>query len=210
MPSKNKAPKVAKTKASKKSKIIEPIVLIETVVPVEPVAPVEPVVPVAPVEPVSVLESVSELDYSVEISHLQSELRNTLTLVKNLLTHVTKLEKRMARDKKVVEKKIRTKPRRSSTGLNGFSKPGPVSDEMRKFLSLGKEDLIARTQVTKSITTYCIENNLQNQSDKRIILPDKVLTKLLNIPKGEELTYFNLQKYMKVHFPNKEGVYPTL
>ena len=81
---------------------------------------------------------------------------------------------------------------------------------MRKFLSIGKEDLIARTQVTKSITTYCIENNLQNQSDKRIILPDKVLTKLLNIPKGEELTYFNLQKYMKVHFPNKEGVYPTL
>ena len=196
MPSKNKAPKVAKTKASKKSKIIEPI------------APVEPV---APVEIVSELESVSsELDYSVEIGHLQTELRNTLTLVKNLLTHVTKLEKRMARDKKVVEKKIRTKPRRSSTGLNGFSKPGPVSDEMRKFLSIGKEDLVARTQVTKSITTYCIENNLQNQSDKRIILPDKVLTKLLNIPKGEELTYFNLQKYMKVHFPNKEGVYPTL
>ena len=207
MPSKNKAPKVAKTKASKKSKIIEPIVLVETVAPVEPVVPVEPV---APVEPVSTLESVSELDYSVEIGHLQTELKNTLTLVKNLLTHVTKLEKRMARDKKVVEKKIRTKPRRSSTGLNGFSKPGPVSDEMRKFLSLGKEDLIARTQVTKSITTYCIENNLQNQSDKRIILPDKVLTKLLNIPKGEELTYFNLQKYMKVHFPNKEGVYPTL
>jgi len=195
MPSKNKAPKVAKTKASKKSKIIEPIVLVETV---------------APVEPVSALEVVSELDYSVEIGHLQTELRNTLTLVKNLLTHVTKLEKRMARDKKVVEKKIRTKPRRSSTGLNGFSKPGPVSDEMRKFLSIGKEDLIARTQVTKSITTYCIENNLQNQSDKRIILADKVLTKLLNIPKGEELTYFNLQKYMKVHFPNKEGVYPTL
>jgi len=207
MPSKNKAPKVAKTKASKKSKIIEPIVLVETVAPVEPVVPVEPV---APVEPVSTLESVSELDYSVEIGHLQTELKNTLTLVKNLLTHVTKLEKRMARDKKVVEKKIRTKPRRSSTGLNGFSKPGPVSDEMRKFLSIGKEDLIARTQVTKSITTYCIENNLQNQSDKRIILPDKVLTKLLNIPKGEELTYFNLQKYMKVHFPNKEGVYPTL
>jgi len=208
MPSKNKAPKVAKTKASKKSKIIEPIVLVETVAPVESV---KTVAPVEPVKTVTALESVSsELDYSVEIGHLQTELRNTLTLVKNLLTHVTKLEKRMARDKKVVEKKIRTKPRRSSTGLNGFSKPGPVSDEMRKFLSIGKEDLIARTQVTKSITTYCIENNLQNQSDKRIILPDKVLTKLLNIPKGEELTYFNLQKYMKVHFPNKEGVYPTL
>ena len=105
---------------------------------------------------------------------------------------------------------MKTKPRRSSTGLNGFSKPGPVSDDLRKFLSLGKEDLIARTEVTKKITVYCQEHKLQNEKDKRIIFPDKVLTKLLNIPKGEELTYFNLQKYMKVHFPNKEGVYPTL
>ena len=212
MPSKNKAPKVAKSKGSKKSKIIEPIVLVETVAPVEPVA----LVPVEPVEPVedsvkTTLESVhSELDYSEEINHLQNELKNTLLIIKNLLTHVSKLDKLIARDKKVVEKKMKTKPRRTSTGLNGFSKPGPVSDEMRKFLSLDKEDLIARTQVTKRITTYCIDNKLQYESDKRIILPDKALTKLLNIPKGEQLTYFNLQKYMKVHFPNKEGVYPTL
>ena len=208
MPSKNKAPKVPKTKASKKSKIVLPVEFVEPVVVepvvVEPVV-VEPVV-VEPVEPVVSME----LDYSVELDHLQGELKNAVSLLKNLVVHVNKLEKRLAREKKVVEKKIRTKPRRSSTGLNGFSKPGPVSDEMRKFLSLGKDDLIARTQVTKRITTYCIENNLQNQSDKRIILPDKALTKLLNIPKGEELTYFNLQKYMKVHFANKEGVYPTL
>ena len=25
----------------------------------------------------------------------------------------------------------------------------------------------------------------------------------------DDLTFFNLQKFMKVHFPNKEGVYPT-
>ena len=53
------------------------------------------------------------------------------------------------------------------------------------------------------------ENNLQNLDDKRIILPDKPLQKLLRIKKTDQLTYFNLQKYMKVHFPNKEGVYPS-
>ena len=56
---------------------------------------------------------------------------------------------------------------------------------------------------------YCKEHNLQNLDDKRIILPDKSLQKLLRIKKSDQLTYFNLQKYMKVHFPNKEGIYPT-
>ena len=74
---------------------------------------------------------------------------------------------------------------------------------------LKKDELISRTDVTKRITTYCLEHKLQNENDKRIILPNKALTKLLNVPKGETLTYFNLQKYMKVHFPNKDGVYPT-
>jgi hypothetical protein len=111
MPSKNKAPKVAKTKASKKStKKVEPVV--ETVAPVAPVQPVvAPVVPVvAPVAPetkpisLEVVE-ITELDYSEEINHLQNELKNTLLIIKNLVNHVGKLEKRMARDKKVVEKK---------------------------------------------------------------------------------------------------------
>jgi len=209
MPSKNKAPKTKVPKTTKESKKV--VNKVDVVAPVvEPVvAPVEPVVPV--VEPVAPVAANSvDLDYSEELSHLNSELRNALTLIKGLVTHVGKLEKRLGRDKKVVDKRMKTKPRRSSTGLNGFSKPGPVSDDLRKFLSLGKEDLIARTEVTKKITVYCQEHKLQNEKDKRIIFPDKVLTKLLNIPKGEELTYFNLQKYMKVHFPNKEGVYPTL
>ena len=217
MPYKNKAPKTKAPKDTKESKKV--VNKVDAVAPVDvaPVAPVAPVVaPVAPVDvapvdvaPVVPVNSV-DLDYSEELSHLNSELRNALTLIKGLVTHVGKLEKRLGRDKKVVDKRMKTKPRRSSTGLNGFSKPGPVSDDLRKFLSLDKEDLIARTEVTKKITVYCQEHKLQNEKDKRIIFPDKVLTKLLNIPKGEELTYFNLQKYMKVHFPNKEGVYPTL
>ena len=197
MPKKvNSKPKAKK--ASKKS--------VKTVV--EPAPAPEPVVVEPVVEPV--VEAPTEFDYSVEISELQGELKNVLNTIKGLVSHVSKLEKRINRDRKVVEKKLKTKPRRASTGLNGFSKPGPVSDELRAFLSMGKDDLIARTEVTKKITTYCQEHGLQKESDKRVILADKALSKLLRIPKGEDLTYFNLQKYMKVHFPNKEGVYPTL
>jgi len=210
MPSKNKAPKVAKTKASKKSKIVDTVLVKDEQV----VAPVADSVADSVADPVVSVESVAEpvveeFDYSVELDHLQGELKNALSLLKNLVTHVTKLEKRINRDRKIVLKKIKSKPRKISTSLNGFSKPGPISPELRKFLEL-EDELIARTEVTKRITSYCQKHKLQKESDKRIILPDKVLSKLLNVPKGEVLTYFNLQKYMKVHFPNKDGVYPTL
>ena len=62
--------------------------------------------------------------------------------------------------------------------------------------------LLARTDVTKRINTYIKANNLQNPDNKRIIHPDTKLSKLLNNGK-EEVTYFNLQRYMKVHFPKK-------
>ena len=88
---------------------------------------------------------------------------------------------------------------------SGFAKPGPVSSELSKFLGLGKDELIARTEVTKRITKYCQEKNLQKKEDKRTIHADKALKDLLRLKKGDELTFFNLQKYMKVHYPNKEG-----
>ena len=91
---------------------------------------------------------------------------------------------------------------------SGFAKPGPISDELRKFLNLPKDELISRTHVTKRITAYCKEHGLQQEEDKRKINPDATLTKLLRWKKGDDpVTFFNLQKYMKVHYPNKDGVY---
>ena len=184
MPSKNKS-----SKSKKSAKKVEPV--LDT-----------------PSE--SSVESVEEFDFTPEVASLKDNLRDALNIIKSLTVQVNTLEKRLNRDRKNVQKRLNKKPRRASSGLNGFSKPGPVSDDLRKFLNLEKDELIARTGVTKRITQYCQENKLQYEADKRIILPNKALTKLLNIPKGETLTYFNLQKYMKIHFPNKEGVYPTL
>ena len=123
----------------------------------------------------------------------------------------SKLEKRVAKEGRLLAKKANGKKKRRVTngGPSGLSKPGPVSDDLRSFLGLGKDELIARTEVTRRVTEYCRKNGLQDQKDKRILLPDKKLKTLLHLKKGDELTFFNLQKYMKVHFPNKEGVFPT-
>ena len=129
-----------------------------------------------------------------------------MNLIKTLTSNVSKLEKRVSRDRKVMNKKMRGKKPRvhdPNKPPSGFAKPGPISPELAKFLELPKDELIARTEVTRKITEYCKKHDLQKKEDGRHILPDKALKKLLNIKDGEELTFFNLQKYMKVHYPKK-------
>ena len=84
---------------------------------------------------------------------------------------------------------------------SGFVKPTLVSDELASFLGKPSGCEMARTEVTKHLTTYIKEHNLQDQENKRKILPDSKLQKLLNVTPSDEVTYFNLQKFMKVHFP---------
>ena len=90
---------------------------------------------------------------------------------------------------------------------SGFAKPGPISDELTAFLGIKKGELIARTAVTQHINKYCKEHNLQKESDKRHINADAALSKLLRLKPSDESTFFNLQKYIKIHYPNKDGVF---
>lgn len=180
----------------------------------EPVAtPPVAETPVAetPVEPTPV-EEVSLTPYAEEFSAVASELDTALTLVRNLKSRLQKLEKQVHREHKANLKKMRGRKRRApnpNAEPSGFQKPGKVSPELSKFLGLKKDELISRTAVTQRINAYCKQHNLQNPEDKRKILPDAALRKLLKMGKTDELTFFNLQKYMKVHYPNKEGVYPV-
>ena len=149
--------------------------------------------------------------YDVEFAAISEQLKTALTLVKDLSVKFNALEKRVNRDRKVMEKKMKGRVKRvkdPNAPLSGFAKPGPVSDELRKFLGLSKDELISRTQVTRKFTEYCKAHDLQNGPDKRVIHPDKTVMKLLRLDKNSEsLTFFNLQKYMKVHYPNKDGIY---
>lgn len=196
------AKKSTAPKGNKKAKKTTPAPVVETPVVETPVVDA-PVVdtPAAPV-----VEG-----YDAEFAAISEQLKTALTLVKDLTVKFNALEKRVNRDRKVMDKKMKGRVKRvkdPNAPLSGFAKPGPVSDELRKFLGLSKDELISRTQVTRKFTDYCKEHNLQNGPDKRVINPDKTVMKLLRLDKNSEpLTFFNLQKYMKVHYPNKDGVY---
>jgi chromatin remodeling complex protein RSC6 len=192
-----KKPSTKKTSAKKveTKKVVEPTPVVETQVVEAPVEPVEP-----------------EENYDAEFNEVKDSLKSALELIKSLTSQVTTLEKRVSRDRKVMNKKMKGRVKRvvdPNKPPSGFAKPGHISLELSKFLKIEKDDLIARTEVTKRITKYCQENDLQKKEDKRTIHPDKTLRDLLRLKKGDELTFFNLQKYMKIHYPNKEGVYPT-
>ena len=169
----------------------------------EPVTP--PVTTEAPV--------INDTPYLEEFTAVVTELDTAMTTIRNLKTRLQKLEKLVHRETKALNKKANgkraRKPRDPNAPKSGFAKEGPVSDEMRKFLGLKKDELISRTDVTKRIHEYCKSKNLQDPADKRQIKPDASLRKLLKMSKDDDLTFFNLQKFMKVHFPNKDGVYPT-
>ena len=65
---------------------------------------------------------------------------------------------------------------------------------------------IARTEVTRALVSYIKTNNLVNKDNSKIISPDDKLKYLLGVEETDELTYFNIQKYMNKHFISESSV----
>lgn len=78
--------------------------------------------------------------------------------------------------------------------------PTKISDELAKFLGKPVGTEMARTDVSHLINGYIRNNNLQDAQNGRVINPDKKMIALLRLGENDELTYFNLQRYMRHHF----------
>jgi len=58
----------------------------------------------------------------------------------------------------------------------------------------------SQTEVTKFVSEYIKTHNCFDPSFKRRIIPNAALAKLLRVTDKDEVTYLNLQRYLKVHF----------
>jgi chromatin remodeling complex protein RSC6 len=82
----------------------------------------------------------------------------------------------------------------------GFITPTLLSEELARFLGKPPGTRMARTDVSKEINKYIRTKGLIDRENGSKINPDENLRALLGITSKVELTYFNLQKYMKPHF----------
>ena len=194
MPSKTSAKTTSKKTSSKKESVKpapEPVV--EKKVTANPL--VEENVVVAAAEPVpqsGVMDAMTSFG-----AHLQS----LYTQLNSVKAEYRALEKKMQRELKQANKITAKKAKRKGARApSGFVKPTKISDELANFLNKPVGSEMARTDVTREINAYIRANSLQDKDNGRKILPDKKLSTLLKLGKTDELTYFNLQRYMSHHF----------
>jgi chromatin remodeling complex protein RSC6 len=148
------------------------------------------------------------------LSNAFTELLGQLTSLRSQLTSITgvvrSLQKRTDRELKLAQKQGRRRARKTGNRApSGFVKPTLISLELANFLGKEQGTLLARTAVTREINSYIREHSLQDPKNGRRILPDTKLRKLLKVGKAEELTYFNLQRYMSPHFAKAGQEFPA-
>ena len=130
-----------------------------------------------------------------------AKLQQLGTLISSLKTEFRGLEKKWSRELKAAQKQSSKRKRKSGNRApSGFVKPTRISDELSSFLAKPVGSEMARTEVTREINKYIRTHNLQDKTNGRKIIPDAKLATLLKLKKTDELTYFNLQKYMSPHF----------
>lgn len=146
-------------------------------------------------EPTSETENLSS-----QSAEFMNELTQWISAGSALKAKFKSLEKRWARELKNAQKTNKRKKRGGNHAPSGFVKPTKISDELAKFLDKPVGTEMARTDVTREINKYIRSQNLQQKENGRYINPDAKLSALLKLKKGDELTYFNLQRYMSPHF----------
>lgn len=147
------------------------------------------------------LDPVLDASLTEEFTSILSQVQVLTQNLTGLKNSLKLLEKKTARELKQANKaKKKSKNAKANRQPSGFVKPTLISDELAAFLEKPKGSELARTDVTKEINCYIREHKLQDPTNGRRILADDKLKTLLHLKSEDELTYFNLQKYMSPHF----------
>jgi hypothetical protein len=176
-------------------------------------APAVPVVAVASADAVvaPAVAEVEEVRLEAEAKSITARLLAVRETVSELISEAKRLEKKAAKVQKLADKRRRRKaPVEGEEGkparVSIFQIPTGISPALCAFMGRPAGSKESRSNVTKFITTYVKEKNLK---DKHDIKGDAALLKLLNLKAEDKLTYFNLQKYLNVHYIKADAAVAT-
>ena len=134
------------------------------------------------------------------IKVLVDKIASLAGIVKDIQSSLKPVLKEHDKLKKVVER-IQKKRDNARKSPSGFAKPNKISDELCEFICVPSGTEKSRTDITRYINAYVKEHNLNKPTNRRVILPDEKLKKILNPKAGEEVTFFVLQRLISHHFP---------
>jgi upstream activation factor subunit UAF30 len=167
------------------------------------------------------VDETKSLSSDAILTAVDAKIQQVSSIIASLKNDSKALRKQIAQDKKVADKLAKksakkkraapvegeeVKPRNS-----GFMRPVKISDELASFLGKATGTVMGRQDANDEIRQYVALHNLKEteKGKGRNINPDAKLSSLLKLPSGEQLTYFNLQKYMKPHFIRIEDAAPA-
>ena len=144
----------------------------------------------------------SDEEFFLQFDQLITQINLVKSQMSGIQQNIKSLEKCVKKQMKTLKKetiKIKTK-NKGNRKPSGFAKPSKVTKELCEFMNKEEGSEIARTEVTRALVSYIKDNKLENTINSKIIAPDDKLKLLLGLDDSQELTYFNIQKYMNKHF----------
>jgi len=147
------------------------------------------------------VEAAVEDSWQTDLRAVQTQLLSVRETCSTALTALKALERRFTREVREAKKSRRKVRKELAEGETAppseFQKLKPISDELSAFLGLGKSAQMSRAEVTRSISGYIKANGL---NDGQKVKHNAALRTLLGISETDELTIFNMQKYLNRHY----------
>jgi chromatin remodeling complex protein RSC6 len=154
----------------------------------------------------AVATKVESVDHLKNVLTVLTEQANVIkTLIGTVRTVIKDSDKQSKELEKLRNKRTRVKTERNPDALpSGITKPVAISDELAVFLEVAPGTLVPRNEVTKGVSAFVKKNEISDPANKqRFVLDDRPAAKTLRTLLGnpnEDVTYFNLQKYLKHHY----------
>mgnify|MGYP003335996304 CR=1 FL=1 len=148
-------------------------------------------------------------DFIGKFEYLFSAYEEQLKAARKQPNQTVSLHKYLTSLKNDVYKILKLKKRKTgeNSAASGFMKPVSVSNELRSFLgNLNADEEITRVLVTRKLCEYIKQNSLQQNEDKRFIIPDSKLKSLFAIAENDtdtKLSYYGIQQLIQRHISKK-------
>jgi chromatin remodeling complex protein RSC6 len=181
-----------------------------------PAAKTEVTVPVVAAAEAAVVVAAGDApaapSFTAVVDRLREVQSRVSTELKELIKDALLAAKSAAREVKDARKKRRVKkdpatmtPEEKTAwearrANNAFLKPRPLSAELCAFMAIPAGSQRSQTDVTRFVSQYVKSHSCFDPANKRRIIADGVLSKLLKVTDKDAVTYLNLQSYLKAHF----------